>query len=304
MTEHSPARRRALVSLCLLAASPLARAGSTGSPTLKIVASNYPLAYFAERLGGARVAVNFPAPADVDPAFWRPDAKSVGTMQRADLIALNGADYEKWLPHVALPRLKTVDTAAGFKDAFIHIENAVTHSHGPGGTHSHGGTAFTTWLDFEQAAQQAQALADAIARKRPEWKSLIAENLAGLKADLAALDAELKAIAATKPGLPLLASHPVYQYPARRYGLNLHSVHWEANETPPAEEWRALERTLASHPAKWMLWEAEPSPDIAAKLQALGVASLPFEPCANRPEAGDFLSVMKRNAANLKAAFQ
>jgi zinc transport system substrate-binding protein len=304
MPEHSPARRRALVSLCLLAASPLVRAGSTGSPTLKVVASNYPLAYFAERLGGARVAVSFPAPAEADPAFWHPDAKAVGAMQRADLIVLNGADFEKWLPHVALPRLKTVDTAAGFRDAFIHIENAVTHSHGPGGTHSHAGTAFTTWLDFDQAAQQAQALADAMARKRPEWKSLITENLAALKADLAALDTELKATAAAKPGLPLLASHPVYQYLARRYGLNLQAVHWEPNEMPPAEEWQALEKTLAKHPAKWMLWEAEPSPDIAAKLRALGVGSVPFEPCANRPASGDFLSAMRRNAENLKAAFR
>lgn len=304
MPEHSPARRRALVSLCLLAASPLVRAGSTSSPTLKVVASNYPLAYFAERLGGSRVAVNFPAPAAVDPAFWHPDAKAVGTMQRADLIILNGADYEKWLPHVALPRLKTVDTAAGFRDAFIHIENAVTHSHGPGGTHSHAGTAFTTWLDFQQAAQQAQALAEAMTRKRPEWKSMITESLAGLKADLAALDTELKAITATKPGLPLLASHPVYQYLARRYGLNLQAVHWEPNEMPPAEEWQALEKNLAKHPAKWMLWEAEPDAPIAARLRALGVASVPFEPCANRPESGDFLSLMKRNAENLKAAFR
>ena len=28
----------------------------------------------------------------------------------------------------------------------------------PGGDHSHSGTAFTTWLDFSQAAQQAEAI--------------------------------------------------------------------------------------------------------------------------------------------------
>lgn len=304
MSAHSPARRRALALLCLLAAAPLVRAAVTGSPTLKIVASNYPLAYFAERLAGARGAVDFPAPPDVDPAFWRPDARAVGRMQRADLIVLNGADYEKWLPHVSLPRLKTVDTSAGFRDAYIRIENAVTHSHGPGGMHSHAGTVFTTWLDFDQAGRQAQSLADALGRKRPEWKGLIAENLALLKADLAGLDEALKTAAAGKPGLPLLASHPVYQYLARRYGLNLRSVHWEPNEMPPAEEWRALEKTLAGHPAQWMIWEAEPDPDIAARLKTLGVGSLVFNPCANRPESGDFLTEMQRNVQNLKTAFR
>jgi zinc transport system substrate-binding protein len=303
MSRHSPARRRALASLCLLAAAPLVRAGATASSPLRIVASNYPLAYFAERLAGARGEVDFPAPPGVDPAFWRPDAKAVGRMQRADLIVLNGADYEKWLPHVSLPRLKTVDTSAGFREAYIRIENAVTHSHGPGGTHSHAGTAFTTWLDFDQARQQAEALAEALGRKRPEWQGLVAENLASLKADLAALDAGLKAVAAARPGLPLLASHPVYHYLARRYGLNLKSVHWEPDEMPPAGEWSALQKALAGHPAQWMLWEAEPNPDIAAKLKGLGVGSLVFDPGANRPESGDFLTVMQRNVENLKTAF-
>ena len=43
-------------------------AGDT--PTkLVIYTVNYPLAYFAERIGGDLVAVHFPAPEDVDPAF-------------------------------------------------------------------------------------------------------------------------------------------------------------------------------------------------------------------------------------------
>jgi zinc transport system substrate-binding protein len=36
---------------------------------------------------------------------------------------------------------------------------------------------------------------------------------------------------------------------------------------------------------------------------SLGVAVVVFQPCANRPPQGDFLSVMKRNLDNLKIAF-
>jgi zinc transport system substrate-binding protein len=266
-----------------------------GTAPLRIVASNYPLAYFAERIGGSRVQVNLPVPAGEDPAFWKPDAKAVGLMQKADLIALNGAEFEKWLVRVSLPKLKQVDTSDGFKDRYIHIENAVTHSHGPGGSHSHGGTAFTTWLDFEQAARQAEALAQAMIRKRPEFKSSFTENLAALTSDLKSLDTEAQHVLGSRSAEPLLASHPVYQYLARRNALKLESVHWEPGEMPTAGEWEALHKLLAGHPAKTMLWEAEPSPEIAAKLKALGVAAVAFEPCANRPESGDFLGVMKRN---------
>jgi zinc transport system substrate-binding protein len=302
MPEHSPARRRALAALGLLAVSPLLPAAPEAK--LRIVASNYPLAYFAERLVGSRASVSLPVPADEDPAYWRPSARAVGDMQRADLIVLNGADFEKWLPHVSLPRLKTVDTSARFKDAYIRIENAVTHSHGPGGEHTHAGTAYMTWLDFRQASLQAEALAEALVRKRPEWKSQIEGNLAGLKADLAGFDAELKRIAGARPGLPLLASHPVYPYLARAYGLNLRSVHWEPDEPPPAAEWAALKGLLSSHPAKWMIWEGEPAAESVTRLKTHGVGSLVFDPVANRPESGDFLEAMRANVERLKAAFR
>lgn len=284
----------------LIAALNPAHAGmTTDSPRLKIVATNYPLAYFAERIGGSRVAVNLPVPADEDPSFWKPDAKAMADLQKAELILLNGADYEKWLPRVTLSKFKLADTSAVFKDHFIRIENAVTHSHGPGGTHSHDGLANNTWLDFAQAQQQAEAAAQAMIRKRPELKAVFSENLQALQAELAALDTQLKATA--KPDVPLLASHPVYQYFSRRYKLNLRSVHWEPNEMPAAVEWDNLRGLLDQHPAKTMLWESQPNADIAAKLKTLGVESIIFNPYPNRPESGDFLTVMQKNIENLRA---
>ena len=44
---------------------------------LSVYVVNYPLQYFAERIGGDRVQVTLPAPADVDPAYWSPDAATV-----------------------------------------------------------------------------------------------------------------------------------------------------------------------------------------------------------------------------------
>ena len=275
----------------------------TDSPSLKIVATNYPLAYFAERIGGNRVSVNLPVPPDEDPAFWKPNAKAVGVMQKAELVLLNGADYEKWLPRVSLSKFKLADTSSSFKKDFIRIENAVTHSHGPGGMHSHEGIAFTTWLDFDHAAKQAEAVAQAMIRKRPELQTVMLDNLNTLKVDLSALDSQAQALASSKPGVPLLGSHPVYQYLARRYGLNLKSVHWEPNEMPSEEEWAGLRKLLETHPAQWMIWEAQPSSAVIAKLTALGVGTLVFNPSANRPETGDFIEVMKTNLGQLKAAF-
>lgn len=280
-----------------------ARTTSAGG-TLTIYAVNYPLAYFAERIAGDLAEVKFPAPPGLDPAFWMPDADTIAAYQGADLILLNGAGYAKWVDRVSLPRSRLVDTSHDFADQFIQTQAAVAHSHGPGGAHSHGGTAFTTWLDLAQAAQQAEAVARAITRKRPNAKDRIARNLAALKSDLLALDARIAKIAGFDPGRPLLASHPVYQYLARRYRLNLESVLWEPDTVPSTPQWAELARIRNMHPAKWMLWEGEPKQENVERLRALGVESIVFNPCASRPTTGDFLSVMRENTRNLEEVFQ
>jgi zinc transport system substrate-binding protein len=52
-----------------------------------------------------------------------------------------------------------------------------------------------------------------------------------------------------------------------------------------------------------MIWEGEPTPEIVARLEELGVESVVFEPCGNTPDSGDYLSVMQANVRNLEQAF-
>jgi zinc transport system substrate-binding protein len=274
-----------------------------GSP-LSVYVVNYPLKYFAERIGGDHVDVEFPAPKGTDPAYWIPNIATIGAFQQADLIILNGAAYAKWVDKVSLPRSKMVDTSKLFKDSYITIKEAVTHSHGAEGEHAHEGAAFTTWLDLDLAARQAEAIATAFASKEPELKSMFQKNHSELEKDLMALDQDIMQVVSKNRSKPLLASHPVYDYFSRRYGLNIKSVHWEPDEVPTEEQWIELQEILKDRPAAWMIWEGEPSPSSVAKLKSMGINSLVFDPCGNVPEQGDFLSVMRKNAENLKAAFQ
>ncbi|HAJ93036.1 MAG TPA: zinc ABC transporter substrate-binding protein, partial [Gammaproteobacteria bacterium] len=207
--------------LCAVLSAPVLVAGQD---RLSIYVVNYPLQYFAQRIAGEHAEVTFPATGDEDPALWQPTVEIIAGYQQADLILLNGANYAKWVNRVSLPRRKLVDTSAAFRDHYIHVQAGATHSHGPAGDHSHSGTAFTTWLDFNQAAAQAQAIADAMTRKRPELEAVFVRNLASLEADLLSLDKQLQSMVANKTDLPLVASHPVYQYFQRRYGLNVQSV--------------------------------------------------------------------------------
>ncbi len=292
----------AVFTVALLASASWAGSNDSGKLTVYVV--NYPLQYFAERIGGEHVKVVFPAPADVDPAYWVPDVKTISDYQQADLILLNGAGYARWINKATLPRFRMINTSAGFKGQYIEAPGILTHSHGSEGEHAHESLAFTTWIDFNLAARQAKAIAEALGRKRPELKDAFQKNYQKLKQDLLKLDQDLKTLVSKDPSQPLVVSHPVYDYFARRYGLDIKSVHWEPDEIPTNEQMMELNRILKKHPAKWLIWEGKPMKESAERLQAIGTDSLVFHPCANTPDKGDFLSVMRQNIKNLNPAFK
>ncbi len=292
------------VSLCLAVLMMGISVGHAAERQLVVYTVNYPLKYFAERIAGSHAKVVFPAPRDVDPAFWTPTPEIIVAYQTADLILLNGADYAKWISKATMPQRKLVNTSAGFKDGYITTAVTVSHSHGPGDKHAHGATAFTVWLDFPQAALQAEAIKNALVRKQPESEQDFVRNYQTLEQDLLSLDKQMNTTLSGMSQRSLFASHPVYQYFSRRYGLALKSLDWEP-DTPPSEpQWNILKAMRDSHPAAWMIWENTPIVSSVLRLEQIGISSVVFDPCANTPPAGDWLSVMRNNLKNLKTALR
>jgi putative ABC transport system permease protein len=268
---------------------------------LRVAVVNYPLWYFTKRIAGDHVEIIFPIPRNDDPAFWKPDAKGIRQYQQADLILLNGADYEKWRLTSVLPLARQVVTSAAFADRYMTNGEVVTHSHGTEGMHSHGLLDFNTWMDPSQAKLQTQVIHDELIRLVPAATKEFDTNLQSLEKDLDALDSALERASAPLGHTPLLGSHPVYHYTARRYGWNLESVHWEPDEMPSDEEWRKFEKLYREHPGRIMLWEEDPLPAVAERLRKMGIEPIAFETCASEPKDGDYLAAMKSNAARLAA---
>ena len=266
-----------------------------------VAASNYPLAYFAERLGEGVADVVFPIPADADPSFWRPAISDIAAIQSADLIALNGAGFATWPTKASLPRSRTVDTSASFSDRFIKTDT-VTHSHGDGGAHSHTGVASYTWLDFELASMQASTLSEAMIRRMPDSAALITENRDALLAELAALDARAAEVGAGADGVTIITSHPRYQYFGAAYGLNTVALEWDAKTDPTDAQWDALQSVIADTDAGLFVWEAAPSEGSRARLAALGISDVVFPPMANRGDETSFIAGMTASLDALDAA--
>lgn len=293
--------RRAFGGMALAGAATTFAGPLHAQARLAIAAVNYPLAYFAERLAGDLAEVVFPVPPDVDPSFWRPGIADISTFQSADLILLNGAGFADWTARTTLPRSRIVATSAAFEDAYIATES-VTHSHGEGGAHSHTGTASYTWLDLSQARMQAEAIASALVRSAPEAEAEIMRNLDSLATDLAALDTEAQDIGAAAAGLPVISSHPRYQYFGRAYGLTLSAVEWDANEPPDPAQWQAFETLVGETDARILIWEATPDAATLERVTSLGLQSVVFPPLANRPATGDFVASFQASLQQLRDA--
>jgi len=276
------------------------------SRSMTVIASNYPLYYFAMRIadGIAGSPVIILPEIEGDPANWVPDAAQIELLQSAALIVLNGAGAESWPDLVTLDPDKFLDTTASVPDQLIPLAENIVHQHGPAGAHSHQGTAFTTWLDPELASIQAAAIAEGLASVDPDHADAYLENLAALQTDMRDLDVRLRTLFQQLDSRPVVFSHPVYQYLARRYQVNGISVHWEPEEAPSTTAWIELQQKLQNHPSTLMVWEGEPLQATVEQLADSGLQSVTFDPAANRPGAGNYLEVMDSNIANLSVVLE
>ena len=271
---------------------------------VKVTVVNYPLYYFANRIGGDYIQLDYPIPEDVDPAYWIPDSVALELYQSADIIFANGANYAKWMQNVSLPASRIVNTSFSQKDNFITLQSSGTHSHGLEGEHEHTGYAFTTWLDFELALVQAEKVKDVLVKKLPEQKMQFIENFSSLKSELQQANKSMKEIGNQSGNQHFLGSHPVYQYLAKAYSMKIHSVHFEPNEMPSKKQWEELEHLLDNYPARIMLWEDEPLSEVLEILRSKGIQVVVFNPCGNKPENGDFITIMQENINSLSEAIK
>ena len=271
--------------------------------TIKIVAVNHPLAMFASQIGRERVEVTMPVPEGTDPREWQPTPDEIAEIQKADLILLNGAGYAKWAQTASLPADRLVIASNPRRDDWIQLENMITHSHGPGGEHTHPEFAPHLWLDPVIAINMADSVRGELVEQMPEYQDDFRSNFALLRRYIMEESARLEVAVNTKRELPVIFSRPTYQYLERYYHMNGRNVDWSPDQSPDPFEWASFDNLLKEHPAKWMIWESEPIPEIADRLRELGVESVVFDTAADKPAKGDLIDAMRRGADTLNTVY-
>ena len=138
----------------------------------------------------------------------------------------------------------------------------------------------------------------------PEQKSVFTTNFDKLKLALEKLDKNMTSVAGNLSGNSLIGSHPVYQYLAKGYGLEIKSVHFEPNEIPNEKQWTEMSKFISGTKPNLMFWEMNPRVETQRKLAEMNIQVSVFNPCANKPKNGDFISVMNDNFNSAARVFE
>lgn len=269
-----------------------------------------PTAYFVGRIVGEHAQVVCPVPEGEDPIYWRPSPEVIEQYQKADLIVINGAEYEKWVANAALPESRMVDTCARFKEQFITFE-ATTHSHGAEGQHTHEGIDGHTWMDPRNAIEQSAAIVAALKKRRPAQTHVWECGFQELVKDLETLDARFMALAKSAAHATIIASHPAYNYIARRNGIPIRNITMAPDEPLTDAAVASLHALAKGGPPSALLivlWEEDPLDATRDRLEEeFGIRCVTFDPCENLGKASagtgrDYLAVMRENLTKLETA--
>lgn len=306
----------AMISACATAqppgdvpsASTPGAASPSGTAPLKVAVSMGALAYCTRAIGGDRVEV-MPLVKAVDGV---PTREALLKAQEADLILLNGAGHEPWLPAVTLPADALLDTSGGSPQT-PEDPNAGRHRHGPeGAAHGHGRPSLV-WLDPRMVRHQCERTHQALADRLPAERSGLAKRHQQVQQELSTLDRDLAAATGPLRNTAMVAAGSGYRSFARRYDLPMRFTRHRpgsaaaAGSAPSAAAsdhgsdgnvlfLQELDQLAAAEPVRVVVLPRKPSAVLGEEIRRRGLAVLVLEPLSDGTSSdGGFIAGQRRN---------
>jgi zinc transport system substrate-binding protein len=238
----------ALPALLALAAcrSVPASPGMPGGPRLRVAVSVPPQAYFVERIGGRRVAVEVMVPPGFSHVDYPLTPRQMAALSATDIYIKVGHpsfDYERHYidPFLErMPRVRIVDMSQGMR--FLPGDESLERDHHLPDHHDHGDGDPHVWVAPETVAVAAGNIAQALEAADPAGAPLYRANLHSFLEEIDRLDREIRAELAAAPVRKFIVYHPGWGYFARQYGLEQIAIEAEGKEPGAAQMIELIDR--------------------------------------------------------------
>ncbi len=224
-----------LVSILFIVSGCSSKPASSGK--LKVVASFYPLADFAQKVGGDHVEVVNLVPTGTEVHDFELSAQDKAAILESDVFVYNGVGLESWVDDL-LPTLgdkvTQVDSSKGVE--LIHASEEHEEGHDEHEEdHDHGEYDPHIWLSVSRAKQQMTTIYEALVAADPDHKADYEANYKTYAAQFDALDQEFKTQLAGVAHHTIVVSHQAFGYLCASYGLEqvaLEGIYAESEPDP------------------------------------------------------------------------
>uniref|UniRef100_A0A7C3FCP8 Zinc ABC transporter substrate-binding protein n=1 Tax=Candidatus Methanomethylicus mesodigestus TaxID=1867258 RepID=A0A7C3FCP8_9CREN len=190
---------------------------------ISIITTFYPLAFYAEAIGGDRVSVKALIPYNSEVHSWQPSASDIAKANDADILIYNGAGLDHWFEEDILPLINTTRTIVVEATEGITLHEA-SEGGDEGDAHDHGQYDPHTWVSPHLALQQAQKVYEALLLKDPANSAYYGQRWQELKERFENLDSRYQSELSDRTKNMIFVAHAAFGYLAERYGFEQHGV--------------------------------------------------------------------------------
>lgn len=197
---------------------------------LKVVTSFSILEDIAQNIGKDKINLTSMIKRNQNPHGYDPSFSDIQTLYKADLLVINGLNFENWLNRATQQANFTGTVVVASKDVpVIHLEESHESDHEHGDEHhehDHGDIDPHIWQNPLNGIIMAENIANALIEKDPENKDFYEKNLKEYSEHLRALDRRISQTLDNNPSQPLkgIVLHDSFRYFSERYPIQFFPI--------------------------------------------------------------------------------
>ncbi|GGJ13250.1 metal ABC transporter substrate-binding protein [Streptomyces brasiliensis] len=304
-----PAATAAALGITALSACSTDTAAAGNTDKFDVVASFYPMAFLAERIGGDHVHVTSLTQPGQEPHDLEISARQTAQLQESDAVLYLKNLQPSVDDAVAQSEIRTKIDAASLTTLEEHGNEVGGHAaeHDTHDGEESGGKDPHIWLDPVRYAQVAEGVGKAFEKADPDHAADYRKNTAALVEKLDALDTEFKDGLAHTRTKVFLTTHAAFGYLAERYGLTEEAINGlDPESEPSAARVRDLEKLAEADGVTTVFYETlvsdETAKTIARDARLKTDVLDPVEGITDKSRGKDYFTVQEANLKALQTA--
>ena len=268
----------------------------TDSGKLKVAASFYPLAEFAQHVGGEKVEVFQVIPSGVGAHDFEPSAKDIIKIQESKILLINGAGLDPWAQKIKTELEKYGVTVIDMSDHInINVQDQDPHF----------------WLDPVAAITEITIIRDSFIKADPGNKETYIENAQNYMEELDVLHKSIREELSECEKTEIITAHTAFNYLADRYGFEQVGISGlSSQEEPSARRLAELVDLAKEKEIKYIFFESMVNPKSAETLaNEIGAETLVLNPISSLTQddidsGKNYVKLMQENLDNLSIALE